>query len=204
MSLILASQNRRCITHVCVWSHCWCPQYPGYVSAVAVLVMAGAGWLLMAGGCCSFMCLNRAECLDLPMLGCAVVTCTGPTSFTALLVDAHVMHLLLSFAVLTGHPHVSSLGLCPSTCRSCRTYPTRQVLQAVHGGLLQEGLAGADIPGDPAIKPGQCGAAVEEAGHRRPSECLIMPGFLGHFVTVSMAACVYIPLMWSWCCVVSF
>lgn len=30
--------------------------------------------------------------------------------------------------------------------------------------------AGADIPRDPALQPGLCGAAAEEAGHRRPGE----------------------------------
>lgn len=36
------------------------------------------------------------------------------------------------------------------------------------GGLLQEGPAGADVPGDPALQPGLRGPAAKEAGYRRP------------------------------------
>jgi len=45
-----------------------------------------------------------------------------------------------------------------------------QVLPAVHGGVVQEGPAGADVPGDPALQPGLRRAAAQEARHRRPGE----------------------------------
>ena len=49
-----------------------------------------------------------------------------------------------------------------------RAHAAGEVLPAVHGGQLQEGPAGADVPRDPALQPGLRGAAAQEAGHRRP------------------------------------
>ena len=57
-------------------------------------------------------------------------------------------------------------GLCPPACGACRPHPAWQVLPPVHRVVLQEGPAGADLPRDPALKPGQRGATAQEAGHR--------------------------------------
>ena len=56
--------------------------------------------------------------------------------------------------------------------RQGRANAARQVLPAVHGGQLQEGPAGADVPRDPALQSGLCGAAAQKAGHRRPGASL--------------------------------
>jgi hypothetical protein len=50
------------------------------------------------------------------------------------------------------------------------------VLPAVHRVQLQEGPAGADLPRNPKVEPGQCGAAAVQAWGAGPGEDLGVAG----------------------------
>ena len=60
---------------------------------------------------------------------------------------------------------LSAAGQRSSAGGACWAYAARQVFSLVHRGQLQERPAGADLPRDSAVQPGQRGAAAQEAGH---------------------------------------
>lgn len=56
-------------------------------------------------------------------------------------------------------------GKCAPEGRACWADAAWQVLPTVYRGIVQEGLAGADVPRDPAIQLRLRCAAAQETGH---------------------------------------